>query len=67
MIDLILFITVIAVWLGSIWLYFFIDRLLDDVRAIDADLQNIKKDLQQITVEAKKASEQIKGDEFLGI
>ena len=67
MIDLILFITVIAVWLGSIWLYFFFDRLLDDVRAIDADLQNIKKDLKQITVEAKKASEQIKGDEFLGI
>lgn len=68
MIDLILLLTVIVFWLGSIWLYFFFDRLLEDVRAINDDLNRIRKDLESIQTQAKEIqAEQIPGEEFLGI
>lgn len=67
MIDLILFITVLAVWLGSIYLYFVFDRLLEDVRAINEDLNSIRKELQIIEKQAKEVRKEIPGDEFLGI
>ena len=60
--------TVIVFWLGSIWLYFFFDRLLEDVRAINDDLNRIRKDLESIQTQAKEIqAEQIPGEEFLGI
>ena len=68
MIDLILLLTVIVFWLGSIWLYFFFNRLLEDVRAINDDLDRIRKDLESIQTQAKEIqAEQIPGEEFLGI
>ena len=48
-------------------LYFFFDRLLDDVRAINDELNDIKKDLKEIQTQAKQVQEQMPGDEFLGI
>ena len=67
MIDLILFITVLAVWLVSIYLYFVFDRLLEDVRAINEDLYSIRRELQIIEKQAKEVRKEIPGDEFLGI
>ena len=67
MLNFVLLLTVILFWLGCIWLYFFFDRLLDDVRAINDELNNIKKDLKEIQTQAKQAQEQMPGDEFLGI
>ena len=67
MIDLILFITVLAVCLGSIYLYFVFDRLLEDVRAINEDLNSIRRELQIIEKQAKEVRKEIPGDEFLGI
>ena len=67
MIDLILFITVLAVWLGRIYLYFVFDRLLEDVRAINEDLNSIRRELQIIEKQAKEVRKEIPGDEFLGI
>ena len=67
MIDLILLLTVIVFWLGSIWLYFFFDRLLEDVHAINEDLNCIRKELEQIQDQAKEIKTEIPGEEFLGI
>ena len=67
MLNFVLLLTVILFWLGCIWLYFFFDRLLDDVLAINDELNSIKKDLKEIQTQAKQAQEQMPGDEFLGI
>ena len=42
MINFILFVTVLLVWVGAVYLYFLFDRLLDDVRTINEDLQELK-------------------------
>ena len=42
MVNLILTITVLLVWVGAVYLYFLFDRLLDDVRTINEDLQELK-------------------------
>ena len=67
MFDLILFVTVLIFWLGSIWLYFFFDRLLEDVRAISEDLNEIRAELKLIEKQAKEVQDKIPGEEFLGI
>ena len=69
MLNFILLLSVILFWLGCIWLYFFFDRLLDDVRAINDELNDIRKDLKEIQTQAEKLKlqEQMPGDEFLGI
>tara|TARA_B100000424_G_scaffold257254_1_gene237969 strand:+ start:154 stop:357 length:204 start_codon:yes stop_codon:yes gene_type:complete len=67
MFDLILFVTVLIFWLGSIWLYFFFDRLLEDVRAISEDLNDIRAELKLIEKQAKEVQDKIPGEEFLGI
>ena len=67
MFDLILFVTVLIFWLGSIWLYFFFDRLLEDVRAMSEDLNDIRAELKLIEKQAKEVQDKIPGEEFLGI
>ena len=67
MFDLILFVTVLIFWLGSIWLYFFFDRLLEDVRAISEDLNDIRAELKLIEKQAKEVQDKVPGEEFLGI
>ena len=67
MFDLILFVTVLIFWLGSIWLYFFFDRLLEDVRAISEDLNEIREELKLIEKQAKEDQDKVPGEEFLGI
>ena len=67
MFDLILLVTVLIFWLGSIWLYFFFDRLLEDVRAISEDLNDIRAELKLIEKQAKEVQDKIPGEEFLGI
>ena len=67
MFDLILFVTVLIFWLGSIWLYFFFDRLLEDVRAISEDLNEIREELKLIEKQAKEGQDKVPGEEFLGI
>ena len=67
MFDLILFLTVLIFWLGSIWLYFFFDRLLEDVRAISEDLNEIREELKLIEKQAKEVQDKVPGEEFLGI
>ena len=67
MFDLILFVTVLIFWLGSIWLYFFFDRLLEDVRAISEDLNEIREALKLIEKQAKEVKDKVPGEEFLGI
>ena len=57
MFDLILFVTVLIFWLGSIWLYFFFDRLLEDVRAISEDLNEIREELKLIEKQAKEVQD----------
>ncbi len=67
----ILMITCIVFWLASIWLYFFFDRLLDDVRAISKDLDEIRADFKECQRDfdtlRKEAKSDIPNDEFLGI
>ena len=67
MFDLILFVTVLIFSLGSIWLYFFFDRLLEDVRAISEDLNDIRAELKLIEKQAKEVQDKVPGEEFLGI
>ena len=43
------------------------DRLLEDVRAINEDLNSIRRELQIIEKQAKEVRKEIPGDEFLGI
>jgi len=66
----ILMITCIVFWLGSIWLYFFFDRLLEDVRAISKDLDDIRAEFKSCQKEfdvLKSQKSDIPNDEFLGI
>ena len=42
MINFILTITVLVFWLGAVYLYFVLDRMLDDIRAINDDMQECK-------------------------
>ena len=63
MFDLILFVTVLIFWLGSIWLYFFFDRLLEDVRAISEDLNDIRAELKLIEKQAKEVQDKIHVEE----
>lgn len=66
----ILMITCIVFWLVSIWLYFFFDRLLDDVRAISKDLDEIREDFKACQKDfetLRKQKSDIPNDEFLGI
>jgi hypothetical protein len=66
MINFILFVTVLLVWVGAVYLYFLFDRLLDDVRTINEDLQELKDLCKKKLAQDKPIGEE-PDDEFLGI
>ena len=66
MINFILTITVLLVWVGAVYLYFLFDRLLDDIRAINDDMQECKA-MMKTKIEQDNARAEITNDEFLGI
>ena len=70
MVNLILTITVLLVWVGAVYLYFLFDRLLDDVRAISKDLDDIRAEFKSCQKEfdvLRSQKSDIPNDEFLGI
>tara|TARA_B100000780_G_C21101635_1_gene444586 strand:+ start:854 stop:1060 length:207 start_codon:yes stop_codon:yes gene_type:complete len=68
MVNAILLITVIVFWLGAVYLYFLFDRLLDDVRTINEDVQELKA-LCKLKLEQPNQGSpvEVPDDEFLGI
>tara|TARA_B110000467_G_C18232003_1_gene429280 strand:+ start:770 stop:970 length:201 start_codon:yes stop_codon:yes gene_type:complete len=66
MINFILTITVLLVWVGAVYLYFLFDRLLDDIRAINDDMQECKA-MMKLKIEQDNVKSEIPNDEFLGI
>ena len=65
MINFILTITVLVFWLGAVYLYFVLDRMLDDIRAINDDMQECKA-MMKLKIEQDNIKE-VPNDEFLGI
>jgi len=66
MINFILTITVLVFWLGAVYLYFVLDRMLDDIRAINDDMQECKA-MMKTKIEQDNIKAEIPNDEFLGI
>ena len=66
MINFILTITVLVFWLGAVYLYFVLDRMLDDIRAINDDMQECKA-MMKLKMEQDNIKAEVPNDEFLGI
>ena len=66
MINFILLITVLVFWLGAVYLYFVLSNLLEDIRAINDDMQECKA-MMKTKIEQDNARAEITNDEFLGI
>tara|TARA_A100001011_G_C14239095_1_gene812411 strand:- start:569 stop:769 length:201 start_codon:yes stop_codon:yes gene_type:complete len=66
MINFILTITVVVFWLGAVYLYFVLDRMLDDIRAINDDMQECKA-MMKLKIEQDNIKAEVPNDEFLGI
>ena len=66
MITFILTITVLVFWLGAVYLYFVLDRMLDDIRAINDDMQECKA-MMKTKIEQDNIKAEVPNDEFLGI
>ena len=66
MINFILFVTVLLVWLGAVYLYFVLSNMLDDIRTINDDIQECKA-MMKTKIEQDKVKAEIPNDEFLGI
>jgi uncharacterized protein YybS (DUF2232 family) len=66
MINFILFVTVLIVWIGAVYLYFVLSNMLDDIRAINDDMQECKS-MMKTKIEQDNARAEITNDEFLGI
>ena len=66
MINFILLITVLVFWLGAVYLYFVLSNLLEDIRAINDDMQECKA-MMKTKIEQDKVKAEILNDEFLGI
>ena len=66
MINFILFVTVLVFWLGAVYLYFVLSNMLDDIRAINEDMQECKA-MMKTKIEQDKVKAEIPNDEFLGI
>ena len=66
MINFILTITVLVFWLGAVYLYFVLDRMLDDIRAINDDMQECKA-MIKTKIEQDNIKAEVPNDEFLGI
>ena len=66
MINFILFVTVLIVWIGAVYLYFVLSNMLDGIRAINDDMQECKA-MMKTKIEQDNARAEITNDEFLGI
>ena len=66
MLNFILFVTVLGVWVGAVYLYFVLDRLMEDVREINKDIVECKAMMQR-KIEQDNVKSEIPNDEFLGI
>ena len=66
MLNFILFVTVLGVWVGAVYLYFVLDRLMEDVREINKDIVECKAMMQR-KIEQENERTEITNDEFLGI
>ena len=66
MINFILTITVVVFRLGAVYLYFVLDRMLDDIRAINDDMQECKA-MMKLKMEQDNIKAEVPNDEFLGI
>ena len=66
MINFILLITVLVFWLGAVYLYFVLSNLLEDIRAINDDMQECKA-MMKTKIEQDNTRAEIPNDEFLGI
>ena len=66
MLNFILFITVLGVWVGAVYLYFVLDRLMEDVREINKDIVECRAMMQR-KIEQENIKAEIPNDEFLGI
>ena len=66
MLNFILFVTALGVWVGAVYLYFVLDRLMEDVREINKDLLECKAMMQR-KIEQENIKAEIPNDEFLGI
>ncbi len=66
MINFILFVTAVVFWLGAVYLYFVLSNMLDDIRAINEDMQECKA-MMKLKIEQDEAKSEIPNDEFLGI
>ena len=66
MINFILFVTAVVFWLGAVYLYFVLSNMLEDIRAINEDMQECKA-MMKLKIEQDEAKSEIPNDEFLGI
>ena len=66
MLNFILFITVLGVWVGAVYLYFVLDRLMEDVREINKDIVECRAMMQR-KIEQENIKAELPNDEFLGI
>ena len=66
MINFILTITVLVFWLGAVYLYFVLSNMLDDIRAINDDMQECKA-MMKTKIEQDNIKAEVPNDEFLGI
>ena len=66
MLNFILFVTVLGVWVGAVYLYFVLDRLMEDVREINKDIVECRAMMQR-KIEQDNVKSEIPNDEFLGI
>jgi len=66
MLNFILFVTVLGVWVGAVYLYFVLTRLIEDVREINNDIVECRAMMQR-KIEQENIKAEIPNDEFLGI
>ena len=66
MINFILFVTVLGVWVGAVYLYYVLTRLIEDVREINKDIVECRAMMQR-KIEQENIKAELPNDEFLGI
>ena len=66
MLNFILFVTVLGVWGGAVYLYFVLTRLIEDVREINKDIVECRAMMQR-KIEQENIKAELPNDEFLGI
>ena len=66
MINFLLFVTVLGVWVGAVYLYFVLTRLIEDVREINKDIVECRAMMQR-KIEQENIKAELPNDEFLGI